>query len=249
LATSPEAQAALLRELAYDGCQYLGPLEPLDVTLDAMHKAGLDVFTAAVPGYNIPVDPGSDYDPALKEGIRRLKGRKTLFLIGFVSKAYHRSSPQGDARAVEICRQLADFAQSYGVRVAIYPHVNQWCERVEDALRIVKKADRKNLGICFNLYHWLRTDHERNLAPLVAASMPHLLLVTINGTSPEGSMETLDRSSYDVYEFLKPFVDAGYDGPIGLQCVGLRGNPRANLQRSIDAWRTLSARLSTTSKR
>ena len=45
---------------------------------------------------------------------------------------------------------------------------------------------------------------------LVAASMPHLFLVTINGTSPDGSMETLGQGSYDVCGFLKPFVAAGY---------------------------------------
>jgi len=245
LAASPEAQAALLRELRYDGCQYLGPLEQLDATLDAMDKAELDAFTVAVPGYNISVDPGSDYESALKQAIRQLKGRKTLFLIGFASKNYERSSPQGDVRAVEACRQLADFARPFGVRVAIYPHVNQWCERVEDALRIAQKTDRENLGICFNLYHWLKTDQERKLEPLVAASMPRLFLVTINGTSPEGSMETLDRGSYDVCQFLKPFVAHGYGGPIGLQCVGVKGEPRDNLTRSMAAWRKLSVRLRT----
>jgi len=245
LAASPEAQAALLRELGYDGCQYLGTLEQLDATLDAMNKAELDAFTVAVPGYNISVDPGSDYEPALKQAIRQLKGRKTLFLIGFASKNYERSSPQGDVRAVEACRQLADFARPFGVRVAIYPHVNQWCERVEDALRIAQKTDRENLGICFNLYHWLKTDQERKLEPLVAASMPRLFLVTINGTSPEGSMETLDRGSYDVCQFLKPFVAHGYSGPIGLQCVGVKGEPRDNLTRSMAAWRKLSVRLRT----
>ena len=249
LAASPEAQASLLLELGYDGCQYLGPLEQLDVALDAMDKAGLDVFTAAVPGYNISVDPGSDYQFTLKEGIRHLKGRKTLFLIGFTSKNYDRSSQEGDARAVDVCRQLADFARPYGVRVAIYPHVNQWCERVDDALRIAKKADRNNLGICFNLYHWLRTDKKHNLEPLVAASRPYLFLVTINGTSPQGSMETLDRGSYGVYQFLKPFVDAGYDGPIGLQCVGIKGDPRDNLVRSMAAWKKLSDRLNAESRR
>ena len=249
LAASPVAQAALLRELGYDGCQYLGPLEKLHATLDAMDKARLEVSTAAVPGYNISVDPGTDYQPTLKEGIRRLEGHKTLFLIGFASKSYDRSSPEGDQRAVEICQQLADSAQPHGVRVAIYPHVNQWCERVEDALRIARKADRKNLGICFNLYHWLRTDKERNLESLVAASMPYLFLVTINGTSPEGSMETLDQGSYDVGQFVKPFVDRGYSGPIGLQCVGTKGDPRDNLTRSMAAWKKLSARLSTGSGR
>lgn len=104
LAASPEAKAALLQELGYDGCQYLGPLEQLDASLVAMDKAGLVLSTAAVSGYNISVDPGTEYQTTLKEGIRRLKGYKTLFLIGFASKSYDRLSPEGDLRAVEVCQ-------------------------------------------------------------------------------------------------------------------------------------------------
>ena len=244
ISSSRKAQANLLKELGYDGCQYLGPLDGLREVQETMDASGLRVHTAALrDAYNISVDPGTDYKPVLKDVIRALKGRKTLVLIGFTSRKYERSSPAGDARAVEVAGELADCARKFGVRVAIYPHVNQWCERVEDGLRIVKKAGRENLGICFNLYHWLKTDRERKLDRSVAEAMPHLFLVTINGTSPEGSMETLDRGSYNVSEFLKPFVEAGYSGPIGLQCVGVRGDARDNLKRSMDAWRALSARL------
>jgi sugar phosphate isomerase/epimerase len=243
ISSSNKAQAALLKELGYDGCQYLGTLEQLREVQEAMDARGLQIHTAALrDAYNISVDPGIEYNPKLKDMIRALEGRPTLVLIGFVSRQYARSSPEGDARAAAIAGELADYARQFGLRVAIYPHVNQWCERVEHALRIANKADRKNLGICFNIYHWLKTDAQRNLAPLVAASMPRLFLVTINGTSPEGSMETLDRGSYDVYGFLKPFIEAGYNGPIGLQCVGVRGDARDNLQRSMNAWRSLSAR-------
>ena len=32
----------------------------------------------------------------------------------------------------------------------------------------------------------------------------------------------------------------GYDGPIGLQCYAIKGDTRANLRRSMEAWRKLS---------
>jgi len=244
IASSRKAQADLLKELGYDGCQYLGTLEGLREIQEAMDAAGLKIHTIALRGaYNISVDPGTEYNPELKSMIRGLKGRRTLVLIGFSSRKYPRSSPEGDAKAVKAAGELADYARQFGLRVAIYPHVNQWCERVEDALRIAEKADRENLGICFNLYHWLRTDRQRHLDRLVAITMPRLFLVTINGTSPEGSMETLDRGAYDVCRFLKPFIEAGYSGPIGLQLCNVRGKARDNLQRSMTAWRALSARL------
>ena len=53
----------------------------------------------------------------------------------------------------------------------------------------------------------------------------------------------MDRGDYDVSGFLKPFVAAGYRGPIGLQCVSIKGDARDNLTRSMAAWRKISARL------
>jgi hypothetical protein len=38
---------------------------------------------------------------------------------------------------------------------------------------------------------------------------------------------------------LKQLADGGYQGPIGLQCYAIPGDPRENLQRSIQAWRRL----------
>jgi len=65
----------------------------------------------------------------------------------------------------------------------------------------------------------------------VREAMPYLFMVTINGSSPEGTLETLDRGSYDVGGFLRPFITAGYRGPIGLQCVSIRAT-RATTSRA-----------------
>jgi len=128
-ASRPNAQARLLKELGYGGTQFLGTLEQLDDTLMAMDRAGLEVFTVAVTPYNVSVDPGETYPAVIKDAIRKLEGRKTLVLIQFVSKRYARSSSEGDARAVELGRELAGFAKRYGVRLAIYHHVGIWRER------------------------------------------------------------------------------------------------------------------------
>jgi sugar phosphate isomerase/epimerase len=244
-----DAQARVLKELGYRGTQHLGTVQALDATIEALDRAGLELYTAAVMPYDIPVDPGGGCPPGLKDAVRKLTGRKTLLLIQFVSSRYAASSTDGDARAVELGRELADYARDYGGRIAVYPHVGIWCERVDHAVRVVNQCDRKNLGVCFNLFHWLRTDPKGDLDALVRQAMPRLFLVTINGMSAAGAVETLDRSAYDVESFLRPFVVRGYRGPIGLQCVGLTGQPRENLAHSMDAWRELSARLATLAPR
>jgi hypothetical protein len=40
---------------------------------------------------------------------------------------------------------------------------------------------------------------------------------------------------------LKALRKLGYEGPIGLQHYGIRGDARENLQRSMLAWQKLSA--------
>jgi len=244
----PEAQAALLRELGYDGASYLGPLAGMCETFRAMDAAGLHVYLAAVPSYDISVDPGQSLPAHLKDDVRKLKGRETVLGIQFVSKTHARGSPEGDLRAVELGRELADYARNYGVRLAIYHHKEIWCERIDHAVRIARKCRRDNFGVCFNMVHWLWTDPGGDLKSLVHEAIPCLFLVTLNGSSPNGSIETLDRGAYDVASFLRAFIDAGYKGPIGLQCVGIRGDPRENLKRSMEAWRKISARITATGK-
>jgi sugar phosphate isomerase/epimerase len=239
----PDAQAALLKELGYPGTQYLGTLDDLAATFTAMDAADLSVFTVAVIPYDVPVDPGTTYPAVLKDAIRKLRGRPSLLLFQFVSSTYERSAADGDERAVALGRELADYAAEYGVRLAVYPHVNIWCERVDHAVRIVQRCERDNLGVCFNLFHWSQTDPHGDLPELVRQSLPHLFLVTINGTTPDGAVATLDHGSGRVERFLQPFIEQGYRGPIGLQCVGIAGDPRDNLTRSLDAWNELSSRL------
>ncbi len=243
ISSSRDAQAKLLKELGYDGAMYLGPIGGMAEEQRALDAEALQMFAAAVVPYDIFVDPGQSLPPSLKEAIVQLKGRRTLLLIQFQSRTYPRSSTEGDARAVELGRELADFAGPYGVRLAIYPHQKIWCERVDHAVRIAKACERRNLGVCFNLGHWLWTEPDGHLQRRARQAMPYLFLVTIHGTKPEGSQETLDQGTYDVSGFLRPFIAAGYRGPIGLQCVGIKGDARDNLTRSMTAWKKMSARL------
>jgi len=232
-----EAQAEMLAELGYDGIGYTGfaNLPELLRQLDARDLRLFNIYTA------LRVNPdGSSYDEGLEPALPLFDGRDVVLWLTLTSDHWEPSDTAGDEQAVEVLRALAGKAASAGVRIALYPHVNSWLERVEDGVRVAEKVARENVGTSFNLYHWLRTDDPVNLRAVMTKAMPHLYFVTINGTNNEGSIETLDRCSFDMRGFLATLKDLGYDGPIGLQGYGIGGDVHANLARSMGAWRTLA---------
>jgi len=77
--------------------------------------------------------------------------------------------------------------------------------------------------------------------------MPHLYLVTINGADSGGKnwdtlIQTLDRGTFDMFNFLKTLKEMGYTGPIGFQGYAIKGDARDILKRTMDGWQRLSAR-------
>lgn len=240
---TPEAQAQMLKELGYAGLGYTGA-ESIPEMLEALDKHGLKMFSIYV-GAKIGPD-GPTFDADLAESITALKGRDTIVWLFITGDA-----PDADDQAVRVVRKIADMAGASGLRVALYPHVGFYVARVEDALRVVRKADRKNVGVTFNLCHWLKLDDEKNMKSLIKEAMPHLFLVSINGADSGDTrqmgwdrlIQTLDRGTFDVYGFLKALRVEGYEGPIGLQCYGIKGDVRGNLERSMTAWRVLLSQL------
>jgi len=242
-----KTQVDMLKELGYEGIG-IGFTEREDLTeiLEQLDKNGLRLF-AVYLGVNIDADQ-QKYDPRLKDAIEILKGRNTLLWLFAQSKKHKPSALEGDARAVEIIGEISDMATEAKVRVALYPHHGFWLERVEDAVRVAEKVNRKNVGVTFNLCHWLRVDDEKNLKPVLKLAMPHLFVVTINGADSGGKdwkqlIQTLDQGSFDLPGFLKTLKDSGYTGPIGFQGYGIGGDAYQNLKRSMDAWHRISRQL------
>jgi len=241
-----EAQVEMLKELGYAGLAYWegnpkrGNYGLADVLCE-LDKNGLKIYPLY---YGVWLDEDKPkYDESMEEAIKLLKGRDGTIWLHIMSEKYKKSSPEGDERAVEIVREIADMAQEAGLRVALYPHVNDWLERVGDAVRVAQKVNRRNVGVTFNLFHWLRVEGQENMEEVMRLAMPYLFVVTINGSSLEGSIETLDKGEFDVYKFLKKLNELGYTGLIGLQGYGLKGDVRENLSRSMEAWRGFSARM------
>lgn len=243
---SLQEQAALLKELGYDGTGHLW-FDHVPERLRTLDAAGLKLFQIYFR-VNVAPDAKQPYDPRLKEILPLLKGRGTM-LAALVSGGKP-SDESLDPRAVAVLGEIADLAKTGGVKVALYPHTGDWLERVEDAIRVTKKAQRENLGVMFNLCHWLRADSQRDYRSLLECAGPKLFAVTINGadefdTQPGWGryIQSLDRGSFDMQSFLRTLRQLHYGGPVGLQCYGLRGDAREHLTRSIATWREFDQRL------
>ncbi len=246
---TPESQAAMLAELGYDG---IGPsgVRGIPEMLAALDKHEQKMFALYV-GAQLDTDKPA-YDPGLPAAIEALKGRDTLVWLTVRSSKYGHSDPAGDDRAAEVVGEIAAMAEKAGLRVALYPHVGFWVERVEDAVRVAKKVDRPNVGATFNLCHWLKVGDEANMEKRLDEAMPHLFVVTINGADHEGNwdrlIQTLDRGDFDVHGLLLALRKRGYAGPVGLQCYAVKGDKYENLKRSMAAWRKMQARLAAEAK-
>ncbi|UCG58536.1 MAG: TIM barrel protein, partial [Phycisphaerales bacterium] len=244
---TPREQIEMLRELGYDGIGS-GGYEALAEMVAESDRNEVRFF-AVYLGVNI--DAGQQpYDPRMDDAIKTLEGRNSILWLYLQSNEHKPSSEAGDPRAVEIVSEIADKAAKSRVRIALYPHHRFWLETVEDAVRVARQVNRNNVGVTFNLCHWLMVDEEENMESLIKSAMPHLFLVTINGADSGGKdwktlIQTLDKGTFDMAAFLKALGDAGYTGPIGLQGYGIGGDAYENLKRSARAWRRVSKQLET----
>lgn len=241
--TLPE-QAQLLKELGYDGAGHLW-LDNLEARIKTLDAAGLKLFQVYL-NVNVAATNKPAYDTRLDDALPLLKDRNVM--LALLMAGLPPSDTNGDERGVTIIREIADKAQPFGVRVALYPHSGDWLERVEDAVRLLQKVERPNVGVMFNLCHWLKVDDESNLESLLDKAAPHLYAVSIHGADRAAEVhagtgnwiQPLGSGSFDMKNFLTQLDKRGYRGPIGLQCYGIPGDARDHLTKSIAAWRELT---------
>jgi sugar phosphate isomerase/epimerase len=250
-----EKQAQLLKTMGFDGMEMKG-VDSLAETLVALDKYGLKVFTMYL---NIDLDnERQPYDKELKDVFSQLKGRGTMPWFYITSKKYKPSSEENDSIAVRILREIADMANDYGIKVMIYPHINLWVNNVEDAVRVAEKVNRRNVGLTFNLCHFLAdegTNANTAFLPLVKRAIPYVFAITLNGADnpteeimKSGNLwqyfiQPLGEGNYNTSQYLNAFVERGFRGPVGLQCYNLKTEKSVYLKNSMSAWKNLQGKL------
>jgi len=237
-------QARLFRELAFDGAGY--PLwldERLEENLRVLDEAGLDVYLLHAA---VNVNPDKPpYDPRLAAAIRKLRGRPVV--VSVLLTGLPPGDPRGKEQARRALRELGDVAAAAGLRISIYHHVNNWTESLPFALQVADETDHPNVGVNFNLCHWLKVDGDKDYRPVLERHAAKIFAVTINGarlgaeTWTDGLIQPLDRGDFDNRRLLDTLRRIGYRGPVGLMCYGVPGPAREHLQRSMDVWHSWQA--------
>lgn len=238
-----EARVRQCREMGYAGAEVsVGPDFAQKKAI--LLEQGLKPFATYV-GIRVN-DPENPFVPGLREAIEGLKGTGAvvnLYLLGVPSG---QEIEKNDPIAVRHIRQVADWAAESGLKVALYPHAFFYVDKVEDAVRLIQKADRPNLGLIFNLCHWLKVQGPGDLDGVLQAAKPYLYCVSVNGADAGGQdwdalIRPLGEGDFDVAIVVKKVREIGYTGPFGLQCYNINLQPEDHLGRSIRAWKTIWA--------
>ncbi len=242
--------APALKTLGFDGLS----TEGYDVAgiQSALKAQGLRLYNTYI-GIELDADRPARSAP-FEKLVDQLQGSGaavwlTIPKVTRKERAFANSDPEGDAVALPRLRELADYAEPRGVRIALYPHAGTWVERLDDAVRLADKLGRPGVGSTFNLCHWLKVEGDRDPLPGIRAALPRLFFISVNGADGGDTrhlewrqlIQPLDQGSYDVGRLVREVRTLGYKGPFGLQGYGLTGDPKENGRRSIGAWHQMTA--------
>ena len=240
---TPAQQAAFARDYGFEGTVF-DHARQLPERLRALDEAHLQLFflwlTADISNGQIK------YEPGMEGAIEALKGRGTVVWVAI--QADNAGGGAGaEERTIQAVNQISDLASRSNLRVALYPHYGFYLARFRDVVRVAERVARSNVGVTFNLCHELRSGFDPEFHPLLNNAISRLYGVTINGADRQGGdwntlIQPLGRGDYDVTELVRTITKAGYRGPFGIQCYGLKGDPGVYLKQSMAAWRVISAR-------
>jgi sugar phosphate isomerase/epimerase len=225
-----DKQIEIVRAAGYPGIGYEG-VENLPAVLTALDAAGLKMFSTYL-AVNLPAPDVEKW----RGGFAQLRGRETLILLALTGK------PEDvPTRGVELVRSIAGMARGSNLKVAIYPHYGYAVARFHEAVALAGQVALPNVGVAFNLCHWLRERDSTGVEVRIKEAGARLIAVSINGADAAGTdwtslIQPLGSGSYDLAPLLGALTSAGYSGPIGLQGYGVPGDPVSNLENSRAAW-------------
>jgi len=238
---SPEQQAGFAHEYGFEGTVF-DHARQIPERLRALDEAHLQLFFLWL---TVDISHGQiNYEPEMESAIEALKGRGTVVWVA-IQGGDAGGGAGAEERAIQAVDRISDLASQSNLRVALYPHYGFYLARFRDVVRLAERAGRSNVGVTFNLCHELRSGFDPEFPRLLDKAMPRLYAVTINGADRQGRdwgtlIQPLGRGDYDVTGLVRSITKAGYRGPFGIQCYGLKGDPGVYLKQSMAAWRAVS---------
>ncbi len=242
-----DKQAAFIKELGFDG--FGGhQSEAYFPRRESMDKIGL-----AMPEVYWPITINEDGSVTHKDGLHEIikdsRDRDLLISIAALSEHFNKTR-SGDQYLVAAIQELADFAAPYGAKIAIYPHANFYCERLDHAIELAKMVDRPNVGAIFNTCHLFKVEGMDGWQQKLTEATPYLYMISINGLDTGDTqkmdwdrlIQPLGEGDFNTYQIVKLAKDNGFDGLFGLQCYNINQDAEVALTKSMNTWRAYQER-------
>ncbi|MGL6226393.1 MAG: sugar phosphate isomerase/epimerase family protein [Thermoguttaceae bacterium] len=248
-----EEEAEMLKELGFDGVAHVG-LDQLENRLASCEKYHLKLFQLY---FFVDLNAEKPFDDRLADFLPLLEKQQTQ--LALLITGGKPSDSTRDDRAVEVIQKILSLCKPHSISVLLYPHVNNWLESVEDCVRIARRFNQQGenqqgenqrhadqqIGVMFNLCHWIAIDGDENLAQVLDLARPHLQAVTINGTDTHQMivdktgnwLQPLGSGQFPVGTVVRELDRIGFSGPVGLQCYGIPGDTQLHLQQSLKVWK------------
>lgn len=237
-----DAQAELIKRLGFDG--FSGHTnDDYFARRAALDKAGLKM-PEVYWGIDMDSTGQISYKDGLKEIIKDSKDRDLVIALFSNVKYFMNNKEEGDSLLAKAIGELADFAAQSGAKIAIYPHVGNYCETSEHSVRLAKMANRPNVGAIFNTCHLLKVEGEEGWEQKLLNALPYLYMISINGADSGNTKEMdwdrliqpLGEGTFDTYKLVKLAKDNGYKGLFGLQCYAIKQDCETALTKSVNTW-------------
>lgn len=242
-------KARLMQKIGFDGLEGFGYKDFFEQKKE-LNKVGLHMPVNYV---ELPIrKDGSLEVDDIKEIEEMIKAsqRETIVYFHIKEKYIGENKSSGDRLIVSVLRQLSDFAEPFGVKLSVYPHINYYCETLAHSVKLAQMVNRVNYGATMNLCHLLKVEGADGLEAKVKLSASWLFAVNISGADDGDTMkfgwdkliQPLGQGSFDVYSVVKLLKNNGYEGPFGIQCYNLKGDVVEVLSETLVTWNSYKDR-------
>ena len=224
---SPSKEASILKKMGYDGVSQVKQTgRDLAGLVEAYGKKDLQVLSVYLDISKQPIKA---------ELIKPLENRNAIVEL---------TVRQMSLETIEAVRQISETAASMNIRVALYPHHGFAVSTMLQAMDLIEKVNHPNLGVMFNLCHFLRGEDPATLESVLLKAGDRLFAVSTSGAVEGGKewsclIQPLNKGSFPQKRLFKTLKKLNFKGPVGLQCYGIKGDKRDNLESSIDAWKKM----------
>ena len=111
-------------------------------------------------------------------------------------------------------------------------------------MNLIKKVNHPNLGVMFNLCHFLKNEDPKTLETTLEKTGSKLFAVSTCGADLGGGswnqlIQPLDKGDFPQERLFRALNSLKFSGPVGLQCYAIKGDKHDNLQKSMAAWKTI----------